>query len=406
MFLEGSMYPLSVTLIGCQDSVQRNVLSMLINQQASLDGQYADVDSAATALRDDHSGPRLFIVHVPDQFLLPKLRQLVGVFPGHPVMALVDTLNDPSVLLGAMRSGAAQVVPLPIQPDDFKAAMECIAQQYGHTSAQNQAICVSGVTGGCGATVLAVNLANEIAAVHGRHVILSELSLQIGKLAAYLDINPEHTTFDLLNDGERVDPQMVQRALTHVADRLDVLVGEYRAITPVQASAASVIRLVDYCRSLAGVALFDVPCTYDDMYFETLAIADQVVLVGEQKIPSIRTLKLVCEALSRIDGARKLHIIINRYDPRMPGFGADRLKALLEVPDILTVCNDYASVMASINHGRPLRQEAPRSPALADLNRVVHTLLAGQDRPAPVKPAAGNGGGGISKLFKKFGLKS
>ena len=52
-----------------------------------------------------------------------------------------------------------------------------------------------------------------------------------------------------------------------------------------------------------SVALFDVPCTYDDMYFETLAIADQVVLVGEQKIPSIRTLKLVCEALTRIDGA-------------------------------------------------------------------------------------------------------
>src|SRR5205823_10724105 len=238
---------------------------------------------------------------------------------------------------------------------------------------------VSGVTGGCGATVLAVNLAYEIASQYGRNVILSELSLQIGKLAAYLDINPEHTTFDLLNDGERVDPQMIQRAMVHVSDRLDVLAGEYRAITPVQASAASVIRLVDYCRSLANVAIFDVPCTYDDMYFETLAIADHVVLVGEQKIPSIRTLKLVCEALSRIDGARKLHIIINRYDPRMPGFGADRLKALLEVEDILTVCNDYAAVMASINHGRPLRQEAPKSPALADLNRVVQQLLGSSE---------------------------
>jgi pilus assembly protein CpaE len=401
------MYPLSVTLIGCQDSVQRNVLSMLINQQANLDGQYADADSAIDALREAHGGPRLFIVHMPNSAQLPKLRQFVGIFAGQPVMALVDPSADPSVLLGAMRSGASQVVPLPIQPDDFKAAMECISQQYGHSSAQNQAICVSGVTGGCGATVLAVNLANEIAALHGRGVILSELSLQIGKLAAYLDINPEHTTFDLLNDGERVDPQMIQRALTHVSDRLDVLAGEYRAITPVQASAASVIRLIDYCRSLANVALFDVPCTYDDMYFETLAIADQVVLVGEQKIPSIRTLKLVCEALARIDGARRLHIIINRYDPRMPGFGADRLKALLEVPDILTVCNDYAAVMASVNHGRPLRQEAPRSAALFDIGKVVHALLGPQDIPLPVKPSAANGaGGGISKLFKRFGLKS
>jgi pilus assembly protein CpaE len=380
---------------------------MLINQQATLEGQYCDVDSAAHALREDHGGTKLFIVHVQNSAHLPKLKQLVAGFPGHPVMALVDSAADPTVLLGAMRTGASQVVPLPIQPDDFKAAMECISQQHGHSSTQNQAICVSGVTGGCGATVLAVNLANEIASQHNRHVILSELSLQVGKLAAYLDITPEHTTFDLLNDGERVDPQMIQRALTHVSDRLDVLAGEYRAITPVQASAASIIRFMDYCRSLANIALFDVPCTYDDMYFETLAMADQVLLVGEQKIPSIRTLKLVCEALSRIDGARKLHIIINRYDPRMPGFGTDRLKALLEVNDIITVCNDYAAVMASINHGRPLRQEAPRSPALADITKIVHILLGPNERPKAGKLSGKNGSSSsFGNIFKRLGLKS
>jgi pilus assembly protein CpaE len=400
------MFPLNVTLVGCQDAVQRNVLSMLINQQASLDGQFADVDAVTETLRDAQGATRLFIIHVPSALELPNVRKLVAAFPGQPVMALADVPHDPTLLLGAMRSGASQVVPLPIQPDDFKSAMDCIAQQYGHASAENQAICISGVTGGCGATVLAVNVANEIAGAYGRHVILSELSLQVGKLAAYLDMNPEHTTFDLLNDGDRVDPQMIQRALTNVSERFDVLAGEYRAITPVQASAASVVRLVDYCRTLANIAIFDVPCTYDDMYFETLAIADQVVLVGEQKIPSIRTLKLVCEALSRIDGARRLHIIINRYDPRMPGFGADRLKALLEVPDLLTVCNDYASVMASVNHGRPLRQEAPRSPALADIAKLVKTLLGTQPQPQP-KPASSNGtASGFGKIFKRLGLKT
>src|SRR5438067_1336064 len=83
---------------GCQDSVQRNVLSMLINQQANLDGQYADVDSAVTALRDEPGGPRLFIIHIPDSVLLPKLRQLVSMFVGHPVLALVDAMMDPAVL--------------------------------------------------------------------------------------------------------------------------------------------------------------------------------------------------------------------------------------------------------------------------------------------------------------------
>jgi Flp pilus assembly CpaE family ATPase len=91
----------------------------------------------------------------------------------------------------------------------------------------------------------------------------------------------------------------------------------------------------------------------------------------------------------------------------MPSFSSDSLKELLEVNHLLTVCNDYASVMASINHGRPLRQEAPRSPALADLDRVVNALLglpdAGVGRTLESK---GEGKSGLSKLMSRFGLKS
>lgn len=396
------MYPLSVTLIGCQDSVQRNVLSMLINQQASLEGQYPDIESAVATLRDSPGALRLFIAYVPNTAHLPKLRQLTGVFVGQPVVALVDAVNDPAVLIGAMRAGAAQVVPLPIISEDFRAALDCIAQQYGHAATLNQTIAVSGVTGGCGATTLAVNIAYELASQHSQSVILSELSMQIGKLAAYLDVNPTQTTFDLLSDGERIDAQSVQRALTRVSDRFDVLAGEYRQISTMSVSTADVLRLVDICRSLTNFAVFDVPCTYDDMYFETLAIADQIVLVGEQKIPSVRTLKLVCEALDRIDGLRKLHIIINRYDAKMPGFGVERLKNLLGKEEILTVSNDYASVMASINHGRPLRQESPRSPALTDIEGLVRRLLNRGESPTAMPPAAG--APLFGRLIRKIGL--
>ena len=85
---------------------------------------------------------------------------------------------------------------------------------------------------------------------------------------------------------------------------------------------------------------------------------------------------------------------------------ASWLKSLLEVQDLLTVCNDYAAVMASINHGRPLRQEAPKSPALADLNRVVQELLGAPESGAPkarAKPATKSG---FSKLISRFGLSS
>jgi pilus assembly protein CpaE len=397
---ETPMYPLSVTLVGCQENVQRQVLSMLVAQQATLEGQFPDVDSAIYALRDSNQ-TRLFILHAPTSASLPKLKSLTAQFAGQPVLALVDAGADPKVLLGAMRGGAAQVVPLPIANEDFRAAMECIAQQFGHGKVSNQAVAVSGVTGGCGATALAVNLAHELAQL-SQSVILSELSLQIGKLAAYLDVNPTQTTYDLLAEHDGLDVQSVQKALAHVSDHFDVLVGEYRQITPLSVSTQDVLRLINICRGLANFAIFDLPCTYDDVYFETLAASDQVVLVGEQKIPSIRTLKLVCEALERVDGVKNLHIVINRYDAKMPGFGAERLKNLLGRPELLTVANDYASVMASINHGRPLRQESPRSPALLDMEKIVRKLMNLKEQPA-AEPAAGSAPI-LGRLIRRFGL--
>lgn len=397
------MYPLSITLIGCQDNIQRSVLGLLVNQQASLEGQYPSVDSAINSLRDSNGALRLFIVNVRSKSDLPQLKLLTGTFVGQPVVALVDPQIDSTIIIGAMRSGAAQVVPLPIMPDDFRAALDCIAQQFAHVASLNQAIAISGVTGGCGATTLAINVAYELASRHDQSVILSELSLQIGKLAAYLDVNPTQTTFDLLGAGDGIDSAVVQKALTRVADRFDILVGEYRQISPAIVSTGDILRLIDLCRSLSNFAVFDVPCTYDDMYFETLAAADQVVLVGEQKIPSIRTLKLVCEALDRLDSLQKLHIVINRYDPRMPGFGAERLKNLLGKGDLLTIGNDYASVMASINHGRPLRQESPRSPVLGDINRVVQTLL-NREKIADHTATPGGSPAILGRLIRRFGL--
>lgn len=395
------MYPLSATLVGCRDAVQQSVKNLLADQKVTVDESFSDVEAAVRGLQDSVQTVWLTILYVPNAASVAQLKQFTAQFVGQPVIALVDG-KDPALLLGAMRAGAAQVVPLPLVADDFRAAMDCIAQQFGHAALMNQTVAVSGVTGGCGATTLAVNLAHELASQHGRSVILSELSLQIGKLAAYLDVNPTQTTFDLLAAADRLDVASVQKALSRVSDRFDILVGEYRQITPVSVTVDNVLRLIDTCRSLANFAIFDVPCTYDDLYFETLAAADQIVLVGEQKIPSIRTLKLVCEALDRIEGLRKLHIVINRYDPRMPGFGAERLKNLLGKAEILTISNDYASVMASINHGRPLRQESPRSPALADMGDVVRTLLNleeehGQESVAATPPIFG-------RLIRRFGL--
>src|SRR5207245_316542 len=135
------------------------------------------------------------------------------------------------------------------------------------------------------------------------------------------------------------------------------------------------------------------------LYLKTLAAADQVVLVGEQTVPSIRALRLISDALHKEEGIRTEKLVINRYNPKISGFSASHLEDLLKVPPLRTIAHDPA-VTAAVNNGRPLRLEAPRSQALADIDTLVHDFLAIDKQPE----AKTHGSAVFGRLIQAFGM--
>ncbi len=89
-------------------------------------------------------------------------------------------------------------------------------------------IAVAGVTGGSGATTVALNLAYEIADRHSLRCVLVDLSLRMGVVASLLNIEPAYTINDLLRDSRRIDTNLAQQALIRVADNFEILAGPRR----------------------------------------------------------------------------------------------------------------------------------------------------------------------------------
>src|SRR5580700_3322213 len=309
------MFPLQVTIIGCGGDLLQLLRLELSVHAARIESEFLGVESAIASIRAAVEQPiaatvrpnksksdvipppemprRLFIVHVDSAQELPAIKRLSSFFPGNPILVLMEASGDSSTPIQAMRMGASQIVTLPMQADDFKLALDCIANQFASPVA-NQVIAVAGVTGGCGATTLAINIAFEIAQAHTNlRVVLAELSLQVGKLPLYLNVEPRYTTHDLIKDIHRIDLYFMQQALTPIVERFSILAGPYHSVSPLVVPSADVLLLIECLRQLADVVVLDVPCTYDAIYFDTLAAADQVVLVGEQKVPSIRSLQMV-----------------------------------------------------------------------------------------------------------------
>jgi len=414
------MFPLQVTIIGCGGDLLQLLRLELSVHAARIESEFLGVESAIASLRAAAEQPvaagattrqsknkpevtapeiprRLFIVHVDSDQELPAIKRLSSFFPGNPILVLMEASGDSSIPIQAMRMGASQIVTLPMQADDFKLALDCIANQFAAPVA-NQVIAVAGVTGGCGATTLAINIAFEIAQAHSNlRVVLAELSLQVGKLPLYLNVEPRYTTHDLIKDIHRIDLYFMQQALTPIVERFSILAGPYHSVSPLVVPSADVLLLIECLRQLADVVVLDVPCTYDAIYFDTLAAADQVVLVGEQKVPSIRSLQMVNGSL----GDKPHHLLLNRYDPNLPGFGTDRLKAMLHVDELLTVASDYAAVSSAVNQGLPLRLKEPRSRVLADISQLAMTLIPAEGSAETVRKGSSVFGG----MMRALGIK-
>jgi pilus assembly protein CpaE len=402
------MYPLKVILIGIDAALLLQVREELLRRQVRIESEQHDAASAVDSDRraaewtgTGDSIPRLLVIHLASSQEFDELRRLRGAFPAYPILALLDGGDDPTALITIMREGATQVVLLPVQAEDFKAALDAIAHQYVPSTRPSRVLAVSGVTGGSGATTLALNLAYELASERQIRCLLVDLSLQMGMLASYLNIEPQSTIHDVLRDIPKQGLYAVQKGLTPVANNLKMIAGPYQAIKPMEVKAQDVLATLQFSKRLAELVVLDVPSTYDNLYFNILTAADQVVLVAEQRVPSIRAVKLICDRLACETTFATPHLVINRYNPRLKGFTLDELAKLLSVSRLSGIASDEAAVTAAVNNGRPLRQEAPQSRALADIDALGEILAVGERIAQPSYEKNGNVFG---RLVRAFGL--
>jgi Flp pilus assembly CpaE family ATPase len=376
------MYPLNLLLVNCRNDVLREVRKELAKLPVTVEVEFSSPASVISSLPSWQDHPRLFLFAVTRGEDLPYLKRLHDAYPGWPILVLPTLKADLNLIMQLMRDGASQIVPVPIISEDFQAAMQRIGVQHGFSTKASRLIVISSVSGASGASTLSVNLASEIATLRKVPTILFEASLRVGVVHSMLDFEPRYTTSDLFSKVDQLDLEMVKGALTKIGDNLYILPGPQRMTTSLRVSPADMLQMFNYLRYLGKVVIVDLPCTFDDYYFDMLAGADQVVLLGEQTVPSVRSLKMIHLSLVH-DQRQRLrdlvkHVVINRYDPRVKGFDIARLREVLDVPSVMTIADD-PNVRAAVNSGRPLRQEAPKSAALADVDKLADVLVPPED---------------------------
>ncbi|MBA4192495.1 MAG: hypothetical protein C0467_31385 [Planctomycetaceae bacterium] len=373
------MYPYPIVLVGPSEGLQ-DLDSSLVNCAAKIVSRYPDL-RAARAGRPKGSATAVFLFRLREEADLSHLKLLSEAFPGQPVIGLVEGGAEEAMLYRMNRAGATQLVPVPWPPGDLTAALERIARQFGRVPPLAHVITVCGVVGGAGATTLLLNLGFELAVRWGMVCILAEPATVFGQLAAYLNIGAPRSTNDLYHGAASPNPEMVQNALTPIAERVKLLSAPPPSFPARTLFADRVDAVIDASRHFADVVLLDIPYTFDDTCMRIISRSDEVLLVSDLSIPGLQTLRVVKEAITQLRGAGPVRVVIDKFVKR-EGLDPTKLCGALGVDHVWTVAEDQRAFQAVGDAGVPLHADAQASPSLYDFDRLATGIFGPPTLPA------------------------
>ena len=270
------------------------------------------------------------------------------------------------LLLEAMRSGVANVVPKPVTPEGVEEALERLRPRRARVaggsmdekpSRDGKIITVFSAKGGVGATTLAVNLAVEIRRLSKGETALIDLDLELGETALLLGVDPRFSVVDLFKNFHRIDSDLLASYIERHESGVELLSAPYQPVDYESVSGERVRKVLDFLRDHYDWIVVDASKTFNSTTLETLAATDLLLLMTTADLQSLRNVTRSLPLLRSLKGEDTgddwIELVLNRFASKQ-AIGLRDIRDTLDVQVDWTLTNDYDAVVESINEGEPL----------------------------------------------------
>jgi len=258
--------------------------------------------------------------------------------------------------------GGFSVCPIPCNPDDFRVA---IFQALDSVDAKKNApvFVFQPAKAGSGATTTALFVANILASMGEKKVLVLECDLQAGPISMLYNLRPTYSIMDALEDSHRLTDDIWREMVTHTGG-IDVLSSVSR-LGMREVSPWGYQRLMSFVRSRYDVILADMPEVVDNATEVVVRAAQAIFVVTAPSAPS-----LYLAARRRYDlegrgvGNAKVKYVVNRINPgralpREAGWAIDAEK-IAAIPH-----------QASLVDASELKMDLVDSPSIAEYTKIA-----------------------------------
>jgi pilus assembly protein CpaE len=334
--------------------------------------------------------PDLVVLHLSQLWREELEAMAARSIDRRPALIVIGPAGDVNVMRSAMQAGARDLVPEPAAKTDLLQAIQRM-QEERRRPAQSTASRISvfmNAKGGCGATLLACNVAHVLAARSKQRTALLDLDVQFGAAPLYLDLYPKRGIEQALENLAGLDEVALEGYFAKHASGLNVLshaTNEPLTVSSISPAAAN--QLLNVALRSHEHVVVDMPRCVDAMTTAVMQRAHQVVLVLQQSVTAVRDATRMVQWLRSEVGIAKdqLCVVVNRFE-KGATVAVDDIRNALGCGEPTLVPNDFRSVSECINSGTALLDYASNA-AITRALFTLETRLGGtsaQTRPSMI----------------------
>lgn len=321
--------------------------------------------------------------------VLPAIAEIAAAHPNVAILATSSSTDGP-LILKAMRLGATQFLPKPIDDEALFEAVDKILSQQAESVVEGKLITVTGAAGGVGATLFATNLGVELAALAEGDVVVVDLDYRFGQVATFMDIDPTFTLADLCESPEQLEPQVLDRALIKHSTGVRVLSRPTSLAEADTMTAASCVGLLSTLIRHNEYVVVDGPNRSDIRAKSVIDLSDTNLLVVQLLVPCIRNaMRFLSEVRDAEGVGEKTLLISNRVGRNATDVSIEDATKTLNIEALASIPDDWSTVSGSINLGEPLRTFAPKSKVRLAIEEIARRLHEPQEEAGDSKDQPG-----------------